>query len=193
MKVTYFWQLYFKISICQCLHIKFRQRKYNKLTFDFAFDCKKLIFMVCFYETQTNMLISEIWFRNTDEKINIIVEKIHQFPFNFFVQRYHAYKDRWTVCSCHVTYAFQSESTLYSCLNVKELLARSRREIWRWSDCNWTRTQNHLVLKRTLNHLAKWNAYMTRQEHTVKCTIQISTQNTAQSFRPVWPNGWVFV
>ena len=34
-----------------------------------------------------------------------------------------------TVCSDHVTYAFQSESTLYSCLNVKELLARSRREI----------------------------------------------------------------
>ena len=28
-------------------------------------------------------------------------------------------------------------------------------KIWRWSDCNWTRTQNHLVLKRTLNHLAK--------------------------------------
>ena len=23
------------------------------------------------------------------------------------------------------------------------------------SDCNWTRTQNHLVLKRTLSHLAK--------------------------------------
>ena len=43
------------------------------------------------------------------------------------------------VCSCHVTCAFESESTLYSCLNVKELLARSRREIWRWSDCNWTR------------------------------------------------------
>ena len=28
-----------------------------------------------------------------------------------------------TVCSCHVTYMFQSESTLYSCLNVKELFA----------------------------------------------------------------------
>ena len=28
-----------------------------------------------------------------------------------------------TVCYYHVTYAFQSESTLYSCLNVKELLA----------------------------------------------------------------------
>ena len=34
-----------------------------------------------------------------------------------------------TVCSYHVTYAFQSESTLYSCLNFKELLARNRRKI----------------------------------------------------------------
>ena len=25
----------------------------------------------------------------------------------------------------------------------------------KFCDCNWTRTQNHLVLKRTLNHLAK--------------------------------------
>ena len=39
--------------------------------------------------------------------------------------------------------------------HVKEPLARSRREIWRLSDCNWTRNQNQLVLKRTLNHLAK--------------------------------------
>ena len=34
-----------------------------------------------------------------------------------------------TVCSCHVTYAFQSESTLYSRLNVSDLLARSRYKI----------------------------------------------------------------
>ena len=40
-----------------------------------------------------------------------------------------------TVCSYHVTYAFQSEFTLYSCLNLKELLAQSRREIWSLSDC----------------------------------------------------------
>ena len=26
---------------------------------------------------------------------------------------------------------------------------------FRWSDCNWIRTQTHVVLKRTLNHLAK--------------------------------------
>ena len=60
-----------------------------------------------------------------------------------------------TVCSCHVMYVFESESTFYSCLNVKELLARSRRKILSLSDCNWTWTQNHLVRERTLNHLAK--------------------------------------
>ena len=47
------------------------------------------------------------------------------------------------------------ESTLYSCLNVKELFAQSRREIWSLGDCNWTRAHNHLVHKWTLNHLAK--------------------------------------
>ena len=25
------------------------------------------------------------------------------------------------------------------------------------NDCNWTRTQNHLVLKQTLNHLPVWS------------------------------------
>ena len=44
-----------------------------------------------------------------------------------------------TVFSYHVTYAFQSESTLYSCLNVKEPLAWNRRDIWNFSDCNGTR------------------------------------------------------
>ena len=65
-----------------------------------------------------------------------------------------------TVCSYHVTYAFQNDSTLYSCLNVKQLLAWNRRETWRLSDCNWTRTQNHLVCKRTLNHLAKLSKWL---------------------------------
>ena len=35
-----------------------------------------------------------------------------------------------TVCSYHVTYSFESESTLYSCLNVKNLFTLSRRKIW---------------------------------------------------------------
>ena len=60
-----------------------------------------------------------------------------------------------TVCYYHVKYTFQSESKLYICLDVKELLARNRRDIWSLSDCNGTRTHNHLVRKRTLNHLAK--------------------------------------
>ena len=46
---------------------------------------------------------------------------------------------------------FQSESTL---------LTQSRREIWSLSDCNWTQTQNHLVRKRTLNHLAKLGKWL---------------------------------
>ena len=84
----------------------------------------------------------------------------------FFLRKIKLSKQHWlysipsllTLCSYHVTYAFQSESTLNTCLNVKELLARSRRVIWSLSDCNWTRTQNHLIRKRTLNHLAKLNS-----------------------------------
>ena len=34
-----------------------------------------------------------------------------------------------TLCFYHVTNGFQSESALYSCLNVKELLAQNRRNI----------------------------------------------------------------
>ena len=34
------------------------------------------------------------------------------------------------VCSYHVMYPFEIESTLYICLNVKELLAWNRQEIW---------------------------------------------------------------
>ena len=46
-------------------------------------------------------------------------------------------------------------SSLYDCLNFRELLARIRRKFCRLSDCNWTWTHNHLVCKRILNHLAK--------------------------------------
>ena len=38
-----------------------------------------------------------------------------------------------------------------------------------WIDCNWTRTQNHLVLKRTLNDLAKLACcYDVLQENIIK-------------------------
>ena len=77
-----------------------------------------------------------------------------------------------TVCSCHVTYAFQNESTLYSCLDVKEVLAWSRREIWRLSDCNWTQTQNHLVRKQTFNHLAKLSVRLRTKWFWVRVQLQ---------------------
>ena len=60
-----------------------------------------------------------------------------------------------TGCYYHDRYAFQSESKFYSCMNVKELLARNRRNIWSLSDSNGIRTHSHLVRKYTLNHLAK--------------------------------------
>ena len=52
-----------------------------------------------------------------------------------------------TVCLYHVTYVFQSESTLYSCLNFKESLAWNRRDIWSLSEWKENRNYNHLVRK----------------------------------------------
>ena len=48
----------------------------------------------------------------------------------------------------------------YSCLNVKELLVWNRRDIWILSDSNGIWTYNHLVCKRTLNHLAKQTKWL---------------------------------
>ena len=120
-----------------------------------------------------------------------------------------------TICSCHVTHAFQSESTLYSYLNVKELYARSTHEIWSLSDCSWTRTHNHLVHKWTLNHLAelaRWlscdvTTYLYGAFHSMfsSCHVRISEWNHTQRHHtdkysqhssiiwPVWLNGWMFV
>ena len=68
---------------------------------------------------------------------------------------YFSFSTLFIVCYYHVTYAIHSESTLYSCLNVKEFFARNRRDMQNLEDYNGTRTHNHLVRKQTLNHLAK--------------------------------------
>ena len=39
--------------------------------------------------------------------------------------------------------------------------ARSRCEIWSFSDCNWTRTHSHFVHKRTLNYLVSLANWLT--------------------------------
>ena len=63
--------------------------------------------------------------------------------------------DLSTACYYYLTYEFQSESTLYIYLDVKEFLARSRRHIWSLSDSNGLQTHNHLVQRQKLNHLTK--------------------------------------
>ena len=65
-----------------------------------------------------------------------------------------------TLHQYHVTYAFQSESTLYLFLKVKELLTQNKRNIWSLSDCNRTQTHIHLARKWILNHLAKLAKYL---------------------------------
>ena len=60
-----------------------------------------------------------------------------------------------TVSPDYVTYAFQSESTFYSCLNIKEPFSRNWGDIWSLCGWNGTRSHNYLICKRTPNHLAK--------------------------------------
>ena len=42
--------------------------------------------------------------------------------------------EQLAVCFYHVTYPFCRESTLRSCLSVKELLSSDRRDIWRFNE-----------------------------------------------------------
>ena len=50
------------------------------------------------------------------------------------------------------------------CLTVRELLPQSRRHIWSLSDGSRIRIHNHLVWKRTLNHLATALTSLKRKE-----------------------------
>ena len=74
-------------------------------------------------------------------------------PLLFYIKFYNSKKK--IISPYHVTYTFQIESTFHSCLNVKELLAWSRRNIWSLSDCNRIRTHSHLGCKRTHNYFAR--------------------------------------
>ena len=55
------------------------------------------------------------------------------------------------------------------CLNVKELLAQSRRHIWSLKDNKVIRTHNHLVRKQSLNHLAKLVKWLSSVVSTYLC------------------------
>ena len=64
----------------------------------------------------------------------MFVDEVKYFSLNYAWKKrlFHIFVTRvyLTVCSFHVTCAFQSESTLYSCLNFKERFARNRRGIY---------------------------------------------------------------
>ena len=103
-----------------------------------------------------------------------------------------------TVCYYHVKYAFQSESTLYSCLNVRELLAWNRWDIWILSDCNVSGTHKHLVCKRKLSHLvklAKWLSCVVSSclYGAFDCLFLSCHVRSYHVIWSVWLNGWVFV
>ena len=55
--------------------------------------------------------------------------------------------------SCHMTALRESSS--WSCLNVKDLFAGNKHDIWNLNDCNWAQTCNYLVHSQKLNQLPK--------------------------------------
>ena len=82
--------------------------------------------------------------RNFDFKCTLVVSWFENKLFELYI----------SIMSC-TRFRVNPHSILYNCLNVKELLAQNRHGIWSLSGCNRTQIYNHLVCKRTLNHLAK--------------------------------------
>ena len=59
-------------------------------------------------------------------------------------------------------------------------------QISRLIDCNWTRTQNHLVRKRTLNHLAKLTiSRLCNLQSRVSQTVILAT-NYEENIASLW-------
>ena len=59
------------------------------------------------------------------------------------------------------------------CLNVRELITRSRRHVWSLSDSSGIRTHKHLVRKRTLNHLVKLAKWLGVRLRTKRLWVRI--------------------
>ena len=66
----------------------------------------------------------------------------------------------YVIIMSHTSFRVNPHSIV--CLSVKELLVRSRRDIWNFGDSNVIRTHNHLVCKRTFNHLANLAKWLSR-------------------------------
>ena len=100
-----------------------------------------------------------------------------------------------TLRYCHVTYVFQSESALYSWLNVKELLARNRYDIWRLSDSNGIQIHNHLV--HIVQATIECRFSLKQVRNMIITYIQVLRADKYLQHNsiiwPVWLKGWVFV
>ena len=72
------------------------------------------------------------------QNLDVDPRAIQQINFTGNLNRYG--NTKMTVCYYHVTNAFPSESTLYSCLNVKELFIGNSREFSRLGGSNGIRT-----------------------------------------------------
>ena len=66
-----------------------------------------------------------------------------------------------TVSSHHVTHLFQSESTISSFPNLKDVFAKNSRDTQRLGECSGIQTHNHLVCKRPMNYLIKLATWLT--------------------------------
>ena len=89
-------------------------------------------------------------------------------------------------------------------MNVKELLARNRRDIWNLNDSNGTRTPNHLVLIQLINNLKAyvtcWQPFKCVRDMIIVYSQMHCTDTFSQHssiiwivFWRIWLNGWVFV
>ena len=89
---------------------------HNKIKYTRCYTNKSFIHFKLFcFEKKSNKFSWWVW------KRSLLVTRF--WPMSPF---YTTWKYQKTLCY----YAFQSDSTLYSCLNVKELLARNRYDIW---------------------------------------------------------------
>ena len=61
----------------------------------------------------------------------------------------------WRVSVSIVSFTRFKVNLLCVVVCVIVFFCSKRRDIWSWSDCNGILTQNHLVRKRSLNHLSK--------------------------------------
>ena len=75
-----------------------------------------------------------------------------------------------------------------SCLNIKGLLDRNRRDIWTLSNCSRSQFHNHLFHKRMLNHLAPLETQnsFTVFMQTLKVRLELSEKLWFYSNKKIW-------